>query len=235
VKKDYRLLTFVATIIAIAAAGTVISMLPSKLSLSPVDTTPRTASTADLDSRDSHYPGNKTATEDTASQQLSARLNPRSPTLTVDPAVDRVQHGNEARSRELEIRFQQATLMLHSKQYDYAVKALHRVLELAPRMPEAHTNMGFALIGLEQYKAARDFFNTAININPLQLNAYYGLALTYEGEERLQLAISAMESYVHLAGEDDRYLKKAHAALWEWRSAVQKQRETSSPPRSEGK
>jgi hypothetical protein len=37
----------------------------------------------------------------------------------------------------------------------HAITALHRVLELAPQLPEAHVNMGFALLGLQQAEPAR--------------------------------------------------------------------------------
>lgn len=134
----------------------------------------------------------------------------------IDPRVDPGGHETQAREAELQQRFQQAVAMLHAKQYDYAVKALHRVLELAPQLPEAHVNMGYALIGLEQYKAAADFFNTATELNPMQLNAYYGLGMAYEGLGEYRTALSAMESYIHLANDDDPYLKMAQAASWEW-------------------
>ena len=38
--------------------------------------------------------------------------------------------------------------MLHAKQYEHALHAFHRVLELDPAMPEAHVNAGFALLGM---------------------------------------------------------------------------------------
>ncbi len=136
--------------------------------------------------------------------------------VRIDPKTNPKGHELQARKIELDTRFQQAVVMLHAHQYEYAIKALGRVLELSPRMPEAHINMGYALIGLKEYKGAGDFFNTAIDIKPMQVNAYYGLALAYEGQNKLHLALSAMESYVHLADKDDPYLSRAKAASWEW-------------------
>lgn len=125
---------------------------------------------------------------------------------------------------EVDRRFQQAVAMLHAKRYQHAVTALQRVLKLAPEMPEAHVNMGFALIGMEEYKAAADYFNRAITLKDRQVNAYYGLAVALEGLGDLVGAIGAMESYLHLMKDDDRYRTKAQAALWEWRETVKRQK-----------
>lgn len=140
--------------------------------------------------------------------------------VRIDPATNPKGHELQARKIELDTRFQQAVAMLHAHQYEYAIKALGRVLELSPRMPEAHINMGYAHIGLKEYKGAGDFFNTAIDIKPMQINAYYGLALAYEGQNKLHLALSAMESYVHLADKDEPYLPRARAAIWEWNEQI---------------
>ena len=84
-----------------------------------------------------------------------------------------VAQKNAPQPSEVEVRFQQAVYMLHAGHYDDAITALHRVIELSPRMPEAYVNMGFALLGMKKYKAAADFFNTAIEIRPYQGNAYW--------------------------------------------------------------
>jgi Flp pilus assembly protein TadD len=117
-------------------------------------------------------------------------------------------------------RFDQAVVMLHARQYEHAVTALHRVLMLSPQMPEAHVNMGFALLGLKRVKEARDFFDGATALRPDQANAYYGLALAYEASGDLPMATGAMRSYLHLArNERPEHLRRARAALWEWEQA----------------
>lgn len=138
-----------------------------------------------------------------------------------DPKVDPDTHARQAREAEIKARFDQAVVMLHAKRYDYAIEALHRVLELAPKLPEAHVNMGYALLGMEDYKAAADFFNTAIELRPQQANAYYGLAVALEGMGDLELALGAMRSYIHLnKNAQDPHLAKARAALWEWENKI---------------
>jgi tetratricopeptide (TPR) repeat protein len=135
-----------------------------------------------------------------------------------------------AREQEVRTRFDQAVAMLHAKQYDHAVTALHRVLELAPQMPEAHVNMGFALLGLKRAPAARDFFETASQLNPMQANAYYGSAMAFEELGDLPAAVGAMRTYLHLARqEDERHLAKARAALWEWEAQLAAQRAAAKP------
>ena len=118
--------------------------------------------------------------------------------------------------QEIHQRFQQGVIMLHAKQHEHAMTAFHRVLELDPALPEAHVNMGFALIGLERYSAARDFFESAITLRKDQVNAYYGLAVALDGLGDRGGAVGAMRTFVHRSGPDDPHLRKAQAALWEW-------------------
>ncbi len=123
-----------------------------------------------------------------------------------------------AHDREVRQRFAQAVVMLHAREYDHAVAALHRVLEFAPQMPEAHSNMGFAMLGLERFATARDFFLAALDLRRTQTNAYYGLAVASEALGDRAAARGAMRAYIHLADGDDRFVRRARAALWEWDS-----------------
>lgn len=146
--------------------------------------------------------------------------------FTLRPEFDRVAGrppvpGNaagprDARMLEIETRFNQAVAMLHARQYDFAVTALHRVLELSPRLVDAHVNMGYALLGLERYRAAADFFASAIELDHYQGNAYWGLAVALERSGDLEGALGAMRTYIHLAPPADPFVRKARAALWEW-------------------
>jgi len=121
---------------------------------------------------------------------------------------------------ELTTRFEQAVVMLHAKEYEHAMTALNRVIELAPRMPEAYVNMGYALLGLKRYRDAHDFFMTATNINSYQANAYWGLAVALESLKDPQAALGAMRTFIHLAKKDDPFLRRARSALWEWESQL---------------
>lgn len=130
--------------------------------------------------------------------------------------------GAHPHAKEIDQRFQQGVMMLHAKQYEHALTAFHRVLTLDPKMPEAHVNAGFALLGMNDAAAARAFFEGAIALRKEQLNAYYGLAVAHEKLGDLGAARGAMRTYAHLAPKDDPYRRKAEAALWEWESASRK-------------
>jgi tetratricopeptide (TPR) repeat protein len=137
------------------------------------------------------------------------------------PPADRAPAAATAASAphagEVQRLFSAAVVMLHAKRYDDAVTALHRVLVYAPDMPEAHVNMGYALLGLQRLNGAGDFFSSAIELRPDQANAYYGLALAHEARGDKAAALGAMRSYLHLARDErPEHLRRARAALWEW-------------------
>jgi len=154
-----------------------------------------------------------------------ASLQSHTKVVQIDPNKDPRGHAAAAREKAIAKRFQEAVMMLHAKKYDYAITALHRVIELAPRMPEAYVNMGYALLGMKKYKAAADFFNTAIELRPYQGNAYWGLAVSLEGMNDLQGALGAMRTYIHLAPSDpdsQNYVRRARSAVWEWENTLKR-------------
>ena len=128
--------------------------------------------------------------------------------------------GDHARQAQIRVRFDQGVLMLHARQYDHALTAFHHVLQLAPRLPEAHVNMGYALIGLGRHKEAGDFFAGALELRREQVNAYFGLAVALDAGGDRAAAIGAMRSFVHLAAADDPFRRRALAALWEWEGVI---------------
>lgn len=142
-------------------------------------------------------------------------------------AATQQRKAQDERRREVDQRFQQAVAMLHINQYEHAITAFHRVLELAPEMPEAHVNMGFALLGQGRHQPAADFFRSAIELRANQRNAYYGLALALDAAGDRAGAIGAMRTYVHLAPEGDRHRARAQEYLARWQSA-------SGPDRRDG-
>lgn len=112
--------------------------------------------------------------------------------------------------------FAQGVEQLRARRYEPAIAAFHSVLERAPAMPEAHANIGFALVGMSRHAEAKGSFERAINLRPAQVNAYFGLAVAAEGLGDLATARDAMRTYLHLAPAHDRYRRRAEAALWEW-------------------
>ena len=171
-------------------------------------------------------PGWKTTAPE-MSQPVTSTAKPAiSQPLPADNPFNQQQH---VRERQIQLRFQQAVMMLHAKRYEEAVAALHEVLRIEPKLVDAHVNMGFALLELGSPKAAADFFFTATELRPLQANAYYGLAEAYDQLGLLRMAIDAMETYVHLPEAVPKFKRKAQSALWEWREALKNARESEQP------
>ena len=133
---------------------------------------------------------------------------------------------------ELRRHFDTAVALLNARQYSQAAAALHRVIERAPRLPEAHVNLGFAMLGLQRAALARNAFENALALKADQANAYYGLALAHESLGDLELALGAMRSYLHLGHtENEAHLRRARAAVWEWQSQIAAARAASAPVR----
>lgn len=149
---------------------------------------------------------------------------------------DPASHAADKRKQEIDREFADGVRLLNARQYQAAASALHRVLELAPQMPEAHVNMGFAMIGLDKPALARDFFEAAISLRTTQMNAYYGLAIALEATGDVEGAMGAMRTYVHRSQADDPFVRKANAAIWEWEEQIAKKRsstpQTSAIPES---
>lgn len=135
---------------------------------------------------------------------------------------DLMAHVDEKRKEEIDLRFKQGVIMLHAKQHEHAMTAFYRVLQLAPKMPEAHVNMGFAMLGQKRYKEALAYFDSATELNRNQLNAYYGMAEAYEGLGDYRGALESMEAWLHRAKPDDPFRRKAEAGVWEWREKLAK-------------
>ena len=154
------------------------------------------------------------------------------PQPVANPKLDPGGHADQQRKAEIELRFQQGVVMLHAKQHEHALTAFHRVLKLAPDMPEAHVNMGYALLGLERFDAAADFFDSATTLRPDQINAYWGLAVALEGRGNLRGALEAMRTFVHRTKPEDPFRRKAEAAIWEWEAKLAQQ---AAPDAERGK
>lgn len=129
---------------------------------------------------------------------------------------------------ELRRAFDAAVVLLHARRHEEAVVVLQRVIALAPALPEAEVNMGYAQLGLKQPQRAQRHFERAIALKADQANAYHGLALAHEARQDLELALGAMRSYLHLARhEDEAHLRRARAAVWEWETQLAARRQAA--------
>jgi tetratricopeptide (TPR) repeat protein len=131
---------------------------------------------------------------------------------------------HEAQQRELMITqlFDNAISLYQVGHFQQAVVELHKLLKFSPFMVEAHVNLGFSFLALEQLQPAANAFSYALELNEYQANAYYGLALIAEQEQDYQTALGAMRTYLHLRS-DDQYIAKARAAIDTWQSIIEAQ------------
>jgi len=116
-----------------------------------------------------------------------------------------VQHAAEMRRAEIRQRFEQGVAMLHAGQYEYAITAFHRVVELNPMIPEAHVNLGFAFYGIGDFRGAERFFRGAIALAPAMANAHYGRSIALAGQGEWAAARSAMLRFLELSNAQDPY------------------------------
>lgn len=142
----------------------------------------------------------------------------------------KADHLRRFKLRELDLRFKQGVAMLHAGQHEFAMTAFSRVLEIDPKVPEAHVNLGFALLGLKEYKDALASFERALDLRERQLNAYYGMALALEGLANYGGAAAALQTYLHLAPHEDPFYERAKAKFAEVQQRFTEQRSAAKPP-----
>jgi tetratricopeptide (TPR) repeat protein len=70
-------------------------------------------------------------------------------------------------------------LLMSLEQYDEAIEALRRGLEIAPMMPELSILLGNVFLAGRNFPNAKVSFARALNISPNSLDAMYGLAVAY--------------------------------------------------------
>ena len=118
-------------------------------------------------------------------------------------------------------RFEDAVALLQAGHFEYAIAALREVLAIKPGLPEAHINMGYALLGMGNSSAAASHFETASDLRPSLYNAYYGLALAERDNGNETKALAAMQAFAHLADQGDRHLPRAQEFIWELQKSLQ--------------
>ena len=129
-------------------------------------------------------------------------------------------HAEAQRKAETKLRFEQGVAMLQMKEFQHAVTAFHRVLELEPKLPEAHINMGFAFYELGDYPGAQRFFEGALALAPHLNNARYGLAISLQAKGDLAGARTVLQHYLAAVNANDPFRAKALSRLQEIEQAL---------------
>jgi hypothetical protein len=63
----------------------------------------------------------------------------------------------------------------------------------------------------------------AIELNPAQANAYYGIAMVQDAEGNIEGALGGMRSFLHLVKDPDPFrihVARARSAIWEWEAKL---------------
>lgn len=107
-----------------------------------------------------------------------------------------------------------------------ALVSFNTASHLRPHVPEVFVNIGFSHVALGNHRSAAEAFEKALEVNPSQANAYYGLAVALEGMERMEEALGAMRTFEHLLPKDEQKFRRlAGGAIWEWEEALRSKRE----------
>jgi len=112
-----------------------------------------------------------------------------------------------------------------------ALVSFNAATYLRPHVPEAFVNIGYSHLEMDQHEDAASAFAHALEINPSQTNAYYGLAIALEGLQRLEEALGAMRTFEHLLPQNEtKFRRMATAAIWEWETALRSRGASPPPP-----
>ena len=98
--------------------------------------------------------------------------------------------------------------------YNGAVEAFKRIIQIETKNYRAHYNLGIALQNLSQFDEAIKAFQTAINIKPDYYFCYYNLGLVFEEKKDLIKAIEYYEKALKIE-PNFRYAKQAISELRE--------------------
>lgn len=117
----------------------------------------------------------------------------------------------------------EARQLIRAKKFEDAIRRLDAERDALRRRPDAYVQLGRAIEGRGDAATARDFFAKAIDMNPLESEAYWGYATASEALGDLESALGAMRSFLHTnPNPDPKRLRiaQARSAIWEWESQL---------------
>ncbi|MEW5958011.1 MAG: CheR family methyltransferase [Chloroflexota bacterium] len=94
--------------------------------------------------------------------------------------------------------YQTATILLNQGQIEQAIAKLQDKLADEPNYVLAHSLLGRAYANLGRWVEARQWCQSALALDSLQPQAYYVLALVYQHEEKIELAIAMLKKAIYL-------------------------------------
>lgn len=84
------------------------------------------------------------------------------------------------------------------RQYEKAINAYHKAINIDPEKDEAYYNMGRAYYELKQYKEAINAYQKAIESNPNKDKAYDGMGIAYTSLKQYEKAIKAYQKAIEI-------------------------------------
>ncbi|MBI5020542.1 MAG: tetratricopeptide repeat protein [Ignavibacteriales bacterium] len=91
----------------------------------------------------------------------------------------------------------------HEHDLKTAEKFYLKTYELNPKDSYMLNNYAALLLELEKFNEAENLFTEALSINPKYPNSYYGLALSYSSQGRIELALATLNDlFKNASGED---------------------------------
>lgn len=207
-RRDYRVPALLGLLVGIATLGLLVSWLPGRsivaerVSGPPESPITKPASFAELKAAG-------TAGRELASEELlipEPRINP-----------------GDAKDADARKLLSDAAKAIQTKRFDKALAMLDEARPQVQKFPESYLLVGRALEGKKDYTAARDFYNAALDRDPMLSEAYWGMATASEALGDLETALGGMRSFLHtVPNPDPNRLKVAQArsAIWEWEAQL---------------
>ena len=89
------------------------------------------------------------------------------------------------------------------KEYEKAIEAYKKAIEINPKDDSAYTNMGVAYRKQEEYEKAIEAYKKAIEINPKKDSAYTNMGNAYAEQKEYEKAIEAYKKAIEINPKDD--------------------------------
>lgn len=156
-------------------------------------------------------------------EDATAETAPSPARLTVDPVQDRAGHVSEVRRVTYDSLVAMARDLLQGGQPDGAADALRQAMFIDPDHPAAFHAMGDVMMKRGRFSEAREYFEAAIDRDPLRADAYFDHANASEAMGDLESALGGMRSFLHVVEDKDPFRLKvaqARSALWEWEAKL---------------
>jgi hypothetical protein len=211
--RDYRRGAILAVPFSIALIAIVVSLMPGR----GVETGNPHGAPSPFPSAAPHGPATFRA-EETKGADLA-----RNERLRTDPSKDPRGHVSEVRRVTLDSLDALAREALKRGLPEQAAASLLKAMYLVPEDAEAFHLMGDVMMQRGRFGEAREYYESAIDRNPLRADAYFGHATASEAMGDLESALGGMRSYLHVVADKDPFRLKvaqARSAIWEWESRL---------------